>query len=414
MSTDEILVGLGVTVILAVASQIFAARFRLPGIVVLLPVGFTAGQFIHQMRPAEMLGDAFSPLVALAVALILFEGGLDLVFADLDLHGRRVVRRLLSIGIPVTLFAASAFSYAWLGLSKQAAFMLGAILVVSGPTVVGPLLETSRPGHRVASVLNWEGTTIDPVGAILGALVFQMLVHHVTTGHGRAIEGFFASIGVGLIGAVVGTALLWFLLARMRLHGILATEAILAVVVGSAALCDAVRDDTGLIAAIGMGVAIANLGIVDLPEDRRFFHTIVQLTIGLLFISISAMVTFDAVKAVFWPTMAVVGALVVFVRPTVTVFATHGTSLTWRERTFIGWMCPRGIVAASTAASFSAPLAAAGIVGADELLPATFLVIVATVALYGLTAPVAVRLLGLGDHDATDDEPTVDWTYDAT
>ena len=275
--------------------------------------------------------------------------------------------------------------------------MLGAIVIVSGPTVVAPLLEAARPGRRVSLILGWEGVTIDPVGAIVGALVFQGLIHGVHVGGGKEVQAFLGSIGVGALGGTIGTAVLWLLLSKIGLSGVLATEAILAVVVGTAAICDSQRDDTGLIAAIVMGVAFANLPGLNLPEDRRFFRTIVQLVIGLLFISISATVTTSSVRAVLWPTLALLAGLVLVVRPLVASASTVRTALSARERAFVGWMDPRGIVAASTAATFASPLAAAGISGADKLLPATFLIIVGTVIIYGLTAAPMARLLGLAE-----------------
>jgi NhaP-type Na+/H+ or K+/H+ antiporter len=281
--------------------------------------------------------------------------------------------------------------------------------VVSGPTVVTPVLEAARAHRRLSSILSWEGNTIDPIGAIIGALVFQGVVEHVEVGRGTEIFAFARSVGIGALGGVVGTAVLWLLLSKLKLRGALATEAIVAVVVGTAALCNAQRDDTGLIAAIAMGVALANLPGIDLPEDRTFFKTIVQLVIGLLFISISATVTAQSVEDVIWPTLALIAGLVVFVRPLVAGLAPWGTSLTWRERAFIGWMDPRGIVAASTAATFAAPMVATGFAGADKLLPVTFLVIVVTVSLYGMTAHAAVRILGVGDtSDAVAAETLID------
>lgn len=399
MTTEGILVGIGLTLLLAVGCQVFAGRVRVPAIVVLLPVGFTAGQFIPQIDPHAIVGDAFTPMVGLAVSLVLFDAGLDLDFADLRGDVHRVVRRLLAWGVPITFVGASAMAYAWLGVGREVAVMLGAILVVSGPTVVNPLLEAARPGRRLTSILAWEGTMIDPIGAIIGALVFQALVNGIGFGRAHEITAFGASIGVGVLGGVVGTAVLWVLLSKVRLRGVVATEVIVATVVGISALCDAWRDDTGLIAAILMGVALANLSIVDLPEDRRFFATIVQLVIGVLFISISATVAADSVVDVLAPTLLVVAGLVIVVRPLVTLVATRGTTLTARQRAFIGWMDPRGIVAASTAATFAGPLLAAGFVGADRLLPATFLIIVVTVSLYGLTVDLAVRVLRLGERD---------------
>lgn len=404
MSPDDIFLGLGLTVVLAVACQIVSGRFRIPAIVLLLPVGFVAGHLVESMDPTQTLGAAFSPLVSLAVAIILFDGGLDLDLSELEGHSQRVVRRLLVLGIPITGAGAGLLAYGLLGLSSQAAVMLGAILIVSGPTVVGPILEVARPGRRVSLILGWEGTTIDPIGAVIGALVFQAVSNDVQLGRGKEVLAFGHSVGAGLVGGLIGTAVLWLLLTKLRLTGTMATQAITAAVIGTAAMCDAYREDTGLLAAIVMGVALANLPGIDVPEDRKFFSTVVQLAIGLLFVSISATVTPSSVRVVLWPTVALVILLVLVVRPLVAAVATARTSLTLRERAFIGWMDPRGIVAASTAATFSAPLAAAGIADAEKLLPATFLVIVGTVTLYGLTALPVARALGLRG-DEPEDEP---------
>jgi NhaP-type Na+/H+ or K+/H+ antiporter len=166
-------------------------------------------------------------------------------------------------------------------------------------------------------------------------------------------------------------------------------------VVTVAALSDAVSNDTGLVAAITMGIVIANLHGVNVPEDRPFLKTVVQLTIGVLFISISATVTWASLRGAVWRTIGLIACLVVLVRPAVALVATFRTDLTRNERIFVGSMDPRGIVAASTAATFSAPLIALGIAGANKLLPATFLVIVGTVTIYGLGATPLVRALGL-------------------
>jgi NhaP-type Na+/H+ or K+/H+ antiporter len=397
LTSSQIFIGLGVTVMAAVGCQVVAFRLRIPAIIVLLPVGVVVGHFVTSVNPQHTLGAAFGPLVALAVAIILFDGGLDLNFAELEGHSQRVVRRLLYLGIPITWAGAAALAGPLLDLSAQAAVMFGAIVIVSGPTVVGPLLEAARPGPRLTRILGWEGITIDPIGAIIGAVTFQAISTHVQIGHGKEAFEFVRSLGLGALGGACGTLVLWLLLSKLHLTGVLATQVIVAVVIGTAALCDAQRDDTGLIAAIIMGVALANLPGIDLPEDRRFFKTIVQLVIGVLFISISATVTLSSLRAVLEATLVVVLGLVLVVRPLVAAISTARTALPARERIFIGWLDPRGIVAASTAATFAAPLAAAGIHGADKLLPATFLVIVATVTIYGLTAALLARLLHLSE-----------------
>ena len=189
--------------------------------------------------------------------------------------------------------------------------------------------------------------------------------------------------------------MLWLCLCKLDLDDVLSTTAQLACVVGVAAACDIVRDDAGLIAAILMGLAVANLRAFDVPAKRPFFETLVQLIIGVLFVAISATVTPASLQHIVLPTLGLVAVLVLVTRPLVAFLATIRTELTRGERAFIGWMAPRGIVAAATATTFGAKLAADHVGGASKILPVTFLVIVATVALYGLTAVPVARRLGV-------------------
>jgi NhaP-type Na+/H+ or K+/H+ antiporter len=395
MTTDQILLGVGLTLSLAVGSQVLASRLRIPALIVLLPVGFAAGALTEVVNPDRLLGPLFGPLVSLAVAVILFDSGLGLDLGKLRGHSRRVVRRLIVVGVPVTWAVATVSAVVLLGMSRRSAIMLGAILVVSGPTVVGPLLNFVRPAERVQRTLIWEGSLIDPVGAIVGALTFHAVVASSPGRLGSGIGHFLTSVAVGLAGGIVGTALLWLLLTRVRLGEVLGTQAMVAVVVAVAAACDVVREDTGLIAAIVIGLGLANLTGFDIPARRPFFETVIQLIIGVLFVSISATVNPASLRGLVLPTLGLVAVLVLVARPLVALVSTLWTELSRGERGFIGWMAPRGIVAASTASTFSATLVAAGIGGAGKILPVTFLVIVMTVTLYGLTAQLAARLLGV-------------------
>ncbi|MGW3768039.1 cation:proton antiporter [Actinomadura verrucosospora] len=393
MTTDQLLFGLGLTVALAVGSQLLASWLRIPALIVLLPTGFVAGALTDDIDPHRLLGATFEPLVSLSVALILYDSGLGLDMRKLRGDTRRIVVRLIVLGVPLTMACAALLAVPLLGMSAGAAVMLGAILVVSGPTVVGPLLGFVRPAERVGRILLWEGSLVDPIGGILGAVVFGGVVQRARLGSGEHVLQFVLSIGVGLGGGVIGAGLLWLLMRRLRFGEVLASTAQLAAVVVVAAACDIARDDAGLLAAVIMGLAVANLKSFDLPEHRPVSETLVQLIIGLLFISISATITPRSVVDVALPALGLVAALVLIVRPLLAYLSTRGTDLTTGEWCFIGWMEPRGIVAAATASTFSVQLAAQGIGGAAKILPVAFLVIVATVTLYGLTAtPVARRL----------------------
>src|SRR5262252_170639 len=395
MSTDQVLFGVGLILVLAVGSQVLGSLLRIPALIILLPAGFIAGALTTDVNPERLLGAAFSPLVSLAVAVILYDSGLALQWGKVRGRARRVVPRLVIWGVPVTMAFAAVLAAPLLGMSAGAALMLGAILVVSRPTVVGPLLAFVRPSDRLQRILSWEGSLIDPVGGILGATVFHAVLASTKGGIGHPLGQFLLSLGIGTAGAAVGVAVLWLCLCKLDLDDVLATTAQLAAVVGVAAACDIVRDDAGLIAAILMGLAVANLRAFDIPDKRPFFETLVQLIIGVLFVAISATVTPESLKHIVLPTVGLVAVLVLVTRPLVAFLATIRTELTRGERAFTGWMAPRGIVAAATASTFGATLAANHVGGASKILPVTFLVIVATVALYGLTAVPVARRLGV-------------------
>jgi NhaP-type Na+/H+ or K+/H+ antiporter len=250
VTTNQILIGIGLILVLAVGAQILASRLHIPAIIVLLPTGFVAGALTMDVNPDKLFGPAFEPLVSLSVAVILYDAGLGLDMRKLKGHVRKVVIRLIIIGVLVTWVLAASVAAPLLGMSRGAAVMLGIILVVSGPTVVGPLLNFVRPTERLERVLIWEGSLIDPVSGIMGALVFNAVVASTHKGQASQFAQFAVSVVVGLAGGVIGTALLWLLLRRLRLGELLGTTAQLAVVIAVAAGCDVARTDTGLIAAI--------------------------------------------------------------------------------------------------------------------------------------------------------------------
>ena len=397
MTDEDILLGIALTVALATGSQILANKLRVPALIILLPVGFTAGALTDIIHPGRLIGPDFPALVSLSVAVILYDAGLGLNLRNLTGRTRGTVTRLLVIGILVTFFAVGGIGPALFDIPLRGAAMIGMILVVSGPTVVGPLLEYVRPTDKLRRILIWEGTLTDPIGGILGAVTFHAVAtsHRIDIGRGYQIGQFLISMGVGLAGGAVGTAILWLTLHKLRLGETLGTLAQLATVILVSAICDIVRDDTGLIAAIVTGLAIANLPGMDMPARRPFLETLVQMIIGLLFISISSAVTPASVVPVLVPSLILIAVLVLLVRPLIAFAASRGSDLTVGEWGFIGWMAPRGIVAASTASAFSATLVAQGLPGASKILPITFLVIVGTVLLYALTAAPVARKLGV-------------------
>ena len=391
MSTDAVLFGLGITLVLAVGSQLLARRLSLPAIVVLLPAGFVAGIATDDIHPDALLGSLYQPFVSLAVGVILFEAGLRLSFREVAADVRKVVVRLLEFGVLLTwVGVAATVLLLFDDMDRGVALEIGAILVVSGPTVVLPLLAFIRPAREVRSLLKWEGTLVDPIGALLGVLVF-----HGVTSMWRP-GGFLLSLGVGALVGAAGAVVLLLLLRELHRNAprqsVLAT---LMVVVAAVVAADLLRDDAGFVAAVLMGIVLGNQRQIDVSLTLEFEETLVQLLVGVLFVLIAASVSPDDIGAVLPEALVLVAVMVLLLRPAAVALATWGSTFTSRERAFIAWMAPRGIVAGATASAFGLQLAQEDVAGADSVLPIVFVVIFGTVLLYGLTGPLAARLLGL-------------------
>jgi NhaP-type Na+/H+ or K+/H+ antiporter len=397
MSSDDVLLGLGLVLVLAVGAQLGARLLRLPAIVVLLPVGFLAGIVTDDVHPDRLLGDLFQPFVSIAVGIILFEAGLGLSLSGVARHERRLVIRLVLVGAIVTwLGVTAAAALLFNDLDTKVAWMIGAILVVSGPTVVLPLLAYIRPTRSVRSLLTWEGVLVDPVGALLGVFVL-----HAATSDWRPGE-MLLSIVVGLAVAVVGVAVLRVLLDETQRRAPRQSVPVtLAVVVAALVGADLLREDAGFVATTAMGMALANQRRLDVKLMLEFQQSLVQLLIGVLFVLIAASVSPSAVEAVLPEALALVAVMALVIRPAAIALATWGSQLKSQERAFAAWMAPRGIVAGATASAFGLALAERGVAGADRILPIVFVAIFGTVVLYGLTGVPVARRLGIAGAGGT-------------
>ncbi len=396
LSTNEILTGLGLVVVLAIGCQLLAARLRLPAIVLLLPAGFIAGIVTSDVDPTKLLGGAFQPFVSLGVGLILFEAGLRLRLHELGGGIRSVVVRLISVGTIVTLAGITVAVELIFGLSWGVSVVTGAILVVSGPTVVLPLLAYVRPSGTVRSVLKWEGTLIDPIGALVGVVAFSAVKAGAGGDrpfHPGALAGHLAA---GLLVGIAATAVLWLLLRGLqRTTPRQAIPAALMCVTGALVAGDLIREDAGFVATTTMGIALANQRRLDVSRILEFHGTVVNLLIGILFVLLSASVSPSQLNGLLGESLALIGIMVLVLRPLDVAISTWGSPLTRAERAFAAWMAPRGIVAAATASAFGLELTSAGVSGADKILPIAFVVIFGTVVIYGLTAAPLARLLGI-------------------
>jgi NhaP-type Na+/H+ or K+/H+ antiporter len=396
LSTDEILAGLGLVIALGLGCELLAVRTRVPAILLLLPAGFIAGAATDDVHPAALFGATFQPLVSIGVGLILFEAGLRLKLDELHGAARDVVVRLIPLGTLVTATGVTIAAKLIFGLSWGAAVVLGAVLVVSGPTVVLPLLAFVRPSDRVRTVLKWEGVLIDPIGALLGVLAF----HAVKAGAGGQKPFHFGellgSVGVGVLVGTVGAGFLWLLIKGIqRAAPAQGIAAAIMVVVAAVVAADLIREDSGFVAATVMGVVLANQHELDISKVLEFQATVVKLIIGLLFVLISASVKPSTVVDLLPQGITLLAVMILLIRPLAVVLGTRGSGLDPAERKFMACLAPRGIVAAATASAFGPQLAAAGVGGAAKILPIAFIAIFGTVVFYGLTAAPLARRLGL-------------------
>ncbi|MBP8947791.1 MAG: sodium:proton antiporter, partial [Candidatus Promineofilum sp.] len=395
----EALTQLALVAVVGLGAQLIAWHLRLPSILLLLVSGFLLGPVFGLITPNTLLGDTLFPFVSLSVGIILFEGGLTLKLKELPASGP-VVSRLISVGPLATWVVAALGARYLLGFDWPLAILIGAILIVTGPTVVGPLLRQIRPKGRAGTILKWEGILIDPVGAVLAVLVFEM----IALGGGVSVPGFVL-LGVGrslLVGVVLGLLGAAVLVALMRRHLIpdyLQSGVTLMLVVGFFTLGDLLAAEGGLLTVTLMGIALANQTYVPVRHIVEFKENLQVLLIGVLFILLAGRVQIDNLLRVGWPALGFIVLLIGVARPLSVMLSTWRTPLTRAERLFLMWMAPRGIVAASVASVFAFELSELGVPNAELLSPLVFLVIVGTVIFYGLTSGPVARWLGLAERE---------------
>lgn len=383
---------------LGIACQWIAWRMQIPAILPLLLVGFLVGPVADWLHPRELLGELFFPAVSLSVAVILFEGALTLEFREIR-HVQRAVRRLVSVGALITWLGAGAAAHFLLNLSWSLALLFGALVVVTGPTVIGPLLRNVRPTAQVSSVLKWESILIDPIGALLAVVVFDVIVAEGPTGDFRlqALITFLRIVIVGMVMGVVGGLVVREALRRHAVPDYLRDLFVLAVVLVAFALSDILQSESGLLSVTVMGILLANSRLKVLHELWHFKERISILLISGLFILLAANVDRDAWRLPSWQSVVLLGVVLFVLRPLSVFASTAGTPLSRNERLFLAWVAPRGIVAASVSSLFAVRLENLGFENAYMLAPLTFLVIVSTVLLHGSTAKWLACRLGVAE-----------------
>ena len=391
--SEHILVELTAIIVLGIGAQWLAWRIRLPSILLLLLCGFLIGPISGFLDPNRLLGDLLLPTVSVSVGIILFEGGLTLNVLDLS-QIRRVLINLISLGVLVTWAIATLAAYYVVGLDFQLALLLGAILTVSGPTVVLPLLRHVQPVGQVSSILRWEGILVDPVGATLAVIVFEAVTAKQADLSNALV--LITMVKTVVIGGVVGwlaARCVVFLLSRHWIPDFLQNPVTLMIVVGVFTLSNLLQEESGLLTTTVMGVLLANQKTVSVKHIIEFKENLRVLLLSSLFILLAARLELAQLLAIDAREIAFLIILVLIARPLAVAASTFGSGLSLRERVFLSWVAPRGIVAAAVTSVFAIQMRDAGFVQADRLVPITFLVIVGTVVIYGLTAGPVSRWL---------------------
>lgn len=397
VSTVMLLASIGV---LSLLCQWLAWRIRTPAILLLLGAGLAIGPMFNLLIPQEVFGDLLFPFISLSVAIILFEGSLTLRYGEIRDHGK-MVRNLIPVGSIVT-FIIGTLTVRWiLNTTWPVALLFGAISIVTGPTVIVPLLRSVRPTSKLSNILRWEGIIIDPVGALLAVLVFEGIV---SWGQGNVFEHALYIFGKTLvIGCMVGAVAGYLNGLALRKHLIpqyLHNAGTLTFMLGVYAISDEMAHESGLLTVTVMGIWMANMKQVPVDSILEFKESLSVLLISALFIILAARVEFSAIAELGWGLVAVLVILMLVARPLSIFLSSIGTTLNWRDKLFLSWVAPRGIVAAAVSALFAFQLEMRGYEGAAALVPLVFMLIIATVTIQSLTARPVARLLGVAEPPA--------------
>lgn len=387
-----------VLIILAagLASQWLAALLRLPGIVILIAAGIMLGP-VTGILELKTSSSELTELIGLGVAIILFEGGLDLRLGELKKAGRGV-GRLVFFGVPITWALTAVAAHYVVGLSWAVSLVLGAILVVTGPTVIQPILRYARLNDESSSLLKWEGIVNDPIGVLLAVLTFQYF-----TIDGDGVAATLLGLGIAIVTALVlGGAGGWLVGRLYQRGGVpehLKPPLLMVIVLLVYQASNQFQHEAGLLSVTLMGTVLGNTKLAGRDDLQRFKENLTVVLVAVLFIVITARLEFSQLELLDWRALALVALVMFVIRPAAVLLATIGAKMRQADRWLVAWIAPRGIVAAATAGLFGPAMREAGYADAGVLLPLVFAVIIATVLAHGLTLGAVGRRLGLAAPD---------------
>lgn len=388
------------TVTCGISAQVLAAYLKVPAIVFLLLFGILAGPDCLGILHPSLLGNGLEVMVSLCVALILFEGGLNLELRDLGKVSGSI-RNLVTFGTLITLIGGGMAAH-WLGeFPWSIAFLYASLVVVTGPTVIGPLLKQVSVDKKVAALLEGEGVLVDPVGAILAVLVLNVVLNG-NTDLLILFRDLMVRLGIGTVIGVTGGWLLGLILKRAKfLSEDLKNLVVLAGLWGLFAISEQITSESGLMAAVLSGIVLRAASVPEERLLRRFKGQLTVLSISVLFVLLAADLSLESVVALGWGSVFTVLALMWIVRPINIWLCTINSGLNWRQKLFACWVAPRGIISASIASLFAILLTQRGVTGGDSIKALVFLTIIITVFLQGLTAGPIARILDITLKSAT-------------
>ncbi len=398
---SQILVSLVAIGVLGIACQWLAWWARLPAILFLLITGLITGPLTGLLDPDTLLGDLLFPVVSLSVAVILFEGSLTLKLEEIKGLGS-VVRNLITAGALITWLITALATHYLIGFPPGLAALFGAVMIVTGPTVIVPMLRTVRPNATINNILRWEGIVIDPLGALLAVLVFDFIISSQDGNAYQTVAYVFGKIVItGCLAGFVFAHFMGFILRRHLapeyLHNILALILVFAVYT----LSDLFAHESGLLAVTVMGMTLANMEDTDIEDILDFKESLSVLLISGLFIILAARIDFYQFTQIGWQALGVLAILMLVARPLSVFISSLGSDLKFNEKLLISWIGPRGIVAAAVASIFALRLETRGYPEAVLMVPLAFIVIIGTVVIQSATSKSLAKWLRVREPPPT-------------
>ncbi|KTC93186.1 cation:proton antiporter [Legionella cincinnatiensis] len=379
--------------------QWIASYFKIAAILFLLCTGIFIGPIMHWINPDKQLGALLLPFISLAVAIILFEGSMTLRYSKIIGLGS-VICNLISIGVFITFVSTGLTTHWIINFSWEVSFLFAALMVVTGPTVIGPMLRILRPNSNIANVLHWEGILIDPIGAILAVLVFEFIIsNNVSEGFISGLLSFGKIIITGVSFGVIGGLFIGIAFKKYWIPQYLHNFAVLTVISLIYASSNYIISESGLLSATVMGVTLANVKDIELDDILNFKESLSLVLLSILFIILAARINLSSFISLGYPAILLFLFIQFLIRPLNVYVCSISSTLSLAERHMIAWIAPRGIVAAAISSLFAIQLGHFGYPEAEQLVPLTFFMILGTITLQSLTAKIIALKLNVAEPE---------------